>query len=420
MASFLKFLLLLPLISHIHGAISQKYPTLPKAAVLPLTKDISTLQYVTELLIGENLAPVKLVVDLGGPFLWVDSEFTSQFSSPGPVKSCSLQCSMVEISGCSRSCGLGYNASKTCTLQVENSVSRISTSGEMKEDIVGVKFSDAVDRGSFAYIQRFLFSHAPNLLLEGLASGAKGMLGLGNSRISLPSQFSTTFGFFHRKFSLCLSPSNGAIFLGGMPPELENEPTIPMMYTPLISKKSNIQQGYYINVNSIKISGKKLSLNPKGSVGRTKISTAIPYTTMESKIYSTFNAAYIKAATSMNLSLVAPVAPFEVCFSPNEGGNKRTLPNFPTVDLVMQSELVKWRILGRNLMVRVSDEVMCLGFLNGGLNPMVPIVVGGYQLEDYMLEFNLGNSMLGFSSPLGMVEKKCSDFDAYSWYTMVS
>lgn len=420
MASFLKFLLLVPLISHIHGAIYQKYPTLPKAAVLPLTKDLSTLQYVTELLIGENLSPVKLVVDLGGPLLWVDSESTSQFSSPGSVKSCSLQCSMVEISGCSRSGGLGCNASKTCTLQVENSVSRISTSGEMKEDIVGVKFLDAMVPGSFAYIQRFLFSSAPNLLLEGLASGAKGMLGLGNSRISLPSQFSTTFDFFHRKFSLCLSPSNGAIFLGGIPSELENDPSISIMYTPLISNKSKIQQGYYINVNSIKISGKKLSLNPKGLVGRTKISTTIPYTTMESKIYSTFIAAYGKAATSMNLSLVAPVAPFEVCFTPNEGGNKRILPNFPTVDLVLQSELVKWRIHGRNSMVRVSDEVVCLGFLNGGLNPMVPMVIGGYQLEDYMLEFNLGNSMLGFSSPLGMGEKRCSAFDASSRYTMVA
>ncbi|XP_075477489.1 putative aspartic proteinase GIP2 [Primulina tabacum] len=420
MASFFKFLLIFPLISHIHGAISQKYPTLPKAAVLPLTKDLSTLQYVTELLIGENLAPVKLVVDLGGPFLWIDYQFTSQFSSPGSVKSCSLQCSMVEIRGCSRSGGLRYDASKTCTLPVENSVSKVSTSGEMKEGRVGVKFLDAMEPGSFAYIRRFLFSCAPNLLLEGLASGAKGMLGLGNSRISLPSQFSTTFGFFHRKFSICLSPSNGAIFLGGSPSEIENESTISMMYTPLISKNSNIQDGYYINVSSIKISGEKLSLNPIGYVGRTKISTTTPYTTMESKIYSTFIAAYIKAATSMNLSLVAPVPPFEICFSPNEVGSKTILPNFPAVDLVLQSELVKWRILGRNSMVRVSDEVMCLGFLNGGLNTMDPIVMGGYQLEDYTLEFNLANSMLGFSPPLGMGKKKCSDFDASSMYPMVS
>ncbi|XP_073126776.1 probable aspartic proteinase GIP2 [Henckelia pumila] len=419
MAGFLQFLLLFPLIL-LQGAIAKKYPTLPKAAVLPLTKDLSILQYVTELVIGENLAPVKLVVDLGGKFLWVDSEFTSQFSSPGSVKSCSLQCSMVEVRGCSRSGGVGYDASKTCTLQVENSVSSVSTSGEMKEDRVGVRFLDAMNPGSYAYIQRFLFSSAPNLLLQGLARGAKGMLGLGNSRISFPSQFSTTFGFFHRKFSMCLSPSKGAIFLGGSPPEIENDPPISMMYTPLISKNSNIQDGYYINVNSIKISGEKLSLNPKGFVGRTKISTTIPYTTMESKIYSTFVAAYIKAATSMNMSLVAPVAPFEVCFSPNELGSKSILPNFPTVDLVLQSELVKWRILGRNSMVRVGDEVMCLGFLNGGLNPMDPIVIGGHQLEDYMLEFNLGNSMLGFSSPLGMGKKKCSDFDAFFVYPMVS
>ncbi|KAI3469521.1 hypothetical protein Pfo_026184 [Paulownia fortunei] len=410
MACSVQFFLLFPIIFLISGSVSHN-PILPKAAIVPVTKDISTLQYVAKVFMGESLAPVKLVVDLNGPFVWVDCEFNSGFESQQPIRSCSLKCSMAKsIRGCyGPASGAEYN-SKICTLQAENTIARMSTSGELNEDRMALEFWDGMGSGSgsFAKIEQFLFSCPPNLLLQGLANGAKGMLGLGNSRISLPSQFSSTFGFFHRKFSLCLSPTEGAIFLGGNP--YESEISSSMMYTPLISKKNGLQEGYYMDVNSLKISGKKLSLHQKGFLG-TKISTVVPYTTMESKIYGTFVEAYVKAATSMNLTLVPPVAPFEVCFSSRGVENQRVGPNVPTIDVVLQSEMVKWRIHGRNSMVPVSDEIMCLGFLDGGLSPRDSIVIGGYQMEDYLLEFNLGNSMLGFSSLL-IGEKKCSGFEA--------
>lgn len=312
------------------------------------------------------------------------------------------------IRGCYKPSSPEYN-SKTCTLQAENTISRISTSADLNEDVMGMKFWDGVNSGSFAKSEKFLFLSAPNLLLKSLANDVKGMLGLGNSRISLPSQFSTTFGFFNRKFSLCLSQSKGAIFLGGSP--FESQISNSMMSTPLISKKSSLQKGYYVDVSSVKISGKKLS--SKKGVIEAKISTIVPYTLMESKIYGAFVESYVKEATSMNLSLVPSVSPFEVCFSSEGVENSRLGPNVPTIDLVLQSEMVKFRILGRNSMVFVSDEVMCLGILDGGLNARDSIVLGGFQMEDYLMEFNLGNSMLGFSSLL-MGEKKCSDFEAYS------
>ncbi|PIN22189.1 Aspartyl protease [Handroanthus impetiginosus] len=400
MASPGQFFLFLLLNFLISDSVSRS-PILPKAAIIPVSKDLSTLQYVSEVFMGENLAPVKLVVDLNGPFVWSDCEFKK------PIKGCSLKCSMVKsIRGCSS--GVDYD-SKTCTLEVENTISRVSTYGEMNEGRMGMEFWDEMGLGSLAINEQFLVSCAPNLLLEGLATGAKGMLGLGNSRISLPSQFSTTFGFFERKFSLCLSPSKGAIFLGGNP--YETQISSSMMYTPLISKKDGLQEGYYMDVSSIKICGKKLSLHQEGFVG-TKISTTVPYTTMETNIYGTFVEAYVKDATSMNLTLVPPMAPFGVCFSSKGVENQRGGPNVPIIDLVLQSEMVKWRIHGRNSMVHVSDEVMCLGILDGGLSPKDSIVLGGYQMEDNVLEFNLGNSMLGFSSSLLLGQKRCSDFES--------
>lgn len=92
----------------------------------------------------------------------------------------------------------------------------------------------------------------------------------------------------------------------------------------------------------------------------------------------------------MNMTMVAPVAPFGVCF--------RSQRVVPEIELVLQSELVKWRIEGRNSMVQVSDSVMCLGFVDGGMDLSDSVVLGGYQLEDHILEFNLGTGMMGFSS----------------------
>ncbi|KAL0457265.1 UNVERIFIED_CONTAM: putative aspartic proteinase GIP2 [Sesamum latifolium] len=380
MAASVEFFLLFSLIVLVSGSVSQN-PILPKAGIVPVAKDFSTLQYVADVFMVKILRPSSL--------WWI---------------------SMALLFGLTVRPGGGavYN-SKTCTLQAENTIARMSTSVELKEDRMAIEFWDGTGSGSFAKSEQFLFSCAPNLLLKGLAHGAKGMLGLGNSRISFPSQFSSTFGFFQRKFSLCLSPSDGAVFLGGNP--FGSEISSSMMYTPLISKKDGLQEGYYMNVKSIKISGKKLSLHQVGLLS-TKISTVVPYTTMESKIYGTFVEAYVKAATSMNLTLVTPVAPFEICFSSKGVENQRIGPNVPIIDLVLQSEMVKWRIYGRNSMVPVSDEVMCLGFLDGGLSPKDSIVIGGYQIEDYLLEFNLGNSMLGFSSSLLTGQKGCSDFEA--------
>ncbi|KAG6431106.1 hypothetical protein SASPL_109181 [Salvia splendens] len=395
MACSAQSLLLLPLILLISEAASLSHtPMLPKAAIFPVSKDSSTLQYVARVFMGESLDSVNLVVDLNGPLVWMAK---SASQSPQPIKSCSLKCSMANSI---RGGGAEYNPnSMTCTLLAENTISRMSKSGYLSEDMMAMEFWDGIRSSSFAKSEKFLFLSSPKLLLKGLAHDARGMLGLGDSRISLPSQFSTTFGFFERKFSVCLSPKKGAVFLGGNP--FESQISSSMMFTPLISKKS---EGYYIDVSSIKVSGKKLALHQKGSLGA-KISTTVPYTTFESKIYAGFVESYVSAAVSMNLSRVQSVAPFEVCFS------SKHMENVPSIDLVLQSELVKWRIDGENSMVVVSDEVMCLGFLDGGVNPRDSIVVGGYQIEDHLLEFNLGNSMLGFASLL-KGEKKCSDFEA--------
>ncbi|KAF7150060.1 hypothetical protein RHSIM_Rhsim02G0020000 [Rhododendron simsii] len=402
MASSLQLLLIFSLIT---SSFAHK-PTSQNALILPLTKDPSTHQYLTHLYTGTTVAPTKLVVDLSGPFLWLDCASRHVSSSHRPAPIGSLQCSRAKATG--------WGSGRSCTLNTVNTITRAAARGDLAEDILAV---ERVDRSyRIATVDRFLFSCAPPLLVNGLASGAKGMLGLGRNRISLPSQIATSFGGVHRKFAACLSSNDGFIVSGEGVPLLRSYASNSLTYTPLISNQEGTLEDYYINVKSIKINGKRLSLNTSKLTmdhegnGGTKLSTIVPYTTMETTIYETFTKAYVTAAAATNMTRVASVAPFGVCFSSSGIGKTRVGPAAPAVDLVMQSEMVRWRIDGRNSMVEVSEGVMCLGFVDGGSStPEASIVIGGYQLEDHLLEFDLAASMFGFSSSLLVRESSCSD-----------
>lgn len=279
-----------------------------------------------------------------------------------------------------------------CDIHQENPITGAANLGDLAEDIVTF---DGI--GSVATVDKFLFSCSPDYLLKGLVNGAKGMLGLGRSKIAFQSQLVNNFDI-PRKLTVCLSSSDGFIISGT---GISNS----LSYTPLVSTHGGGPDQYYVNVNSIKISGRRLVLHDGGQpIGGVQISSIVPYTTMKSTIYGNFTKAYIKSATSMNMTMVAPVAPFGVCFS-----SQRVVPE---IELVLQSELVKWKIQGRNSMVHVSDSVMCLGFVDGGLDLSDSVVLGGYQLEDHILEFNLGTGMMGFSSSLLMEGNSCSKIRA--------
>ncbi|KAJ9550701.1 hypothetical protein OSB04_014746 [Centaurea solstitialis] len=358
------------------------------ALLLPITKDPKTLQYTTQLLIGTPRFPTKLVVDLSGGSLWVNCPPSS--SSRRLVAHGSLPCSMAK-SDARRTKGEFKMSpdslpASVCDTHQENPITGAAGFGDLAEDVV--TFAGI---GSAATVDNFLFSCSPEYLLQGLVNGAKGVLGLGRSKIAFQSQLVNNFDF-PRKFSVCLSSSDGFIISGT---GISNS----LSYTPLVGGSSD---GYYVNVNSIKISGRRVALQPIGGV---QLSSVVPYTTMKSTIYAVFTKAYVNAAASMNITTVSPVAPFGVCF--------RSESAVPEIELVLQSELVKWRIQRSNLMVQVSDSVMCLGVLDGGLDLNDSVVVGGYQLEDHILEFNLGTGMMGFSSSSLLMEgNSCSKIRA--------
>ncbi|KAG7588722.1 Xylanase inhibitor C-terminal [Arabidopsis suecica] len=238
----------------------------PKALLLPVAKDQSTLQYTTVINQHIPLVPASVVFDLGGRELWVDCDkdyVSSTYQSP--------RCNYAECSRAgSTSCGTCFSPPRP-----------------------GCR----------------------------LASGTVGMAGMGRHNIGLPPQFAAAFSF-SQKFAVCLIPAK-------------------------VSKRCRF--------SSIRI-----------GFGGTKISSVNPYTVLESSIYKAFTSEFVKQTAARNITRVASEKPFgDACFSTKNVGVTRLGYAAPEIQLLLRSNDVVWRIFRANSMVSVSDDVICLGFVDG-------------------------------------------------------
>ncbi|CAN0886861.1 Probable aspartic proteinase GIP2 [Linum grandiflorum] len=331
----------------------------PKALVLPVTKHQTTLQYIAIINQRTPFIPLNLTLDLGGRYFWVDCEHRYVSSSYKPARCGSAECSLANSKSCNNN---------TCGLFPDNPLTQAASSGDLGQDIVAIQSTDGSNPGEVAKVPNFLFSCAATYLLEGLANGVRGMAGLGRTKVSFPSQFSAALKF-DRKFAICLSSfknSRGVVFFG---------------------------DGPYV-------------LMPKIDVSKSLISTP---TVLDTSIHKALTTAFARQLSKV--PRVAAVAPFDLCFDSTGIGSTRVGPAVPRIDLVLQSSNVIWSIFGANSMVEVKKDVLCLGFVDGGANPRTSIVIGGHQLEDNLLQFDVANSRLGFSSSLLSRQTNCANFN---------
>ncbi|GMN67427.1 hypothetical protein TIFTF001_036488 [Ficus carica] len=401
----------------------------PKALLLPVTKDASTSQYLVQIKQRTPFVPVKLTVDLGGEFLWIDCEKGYVSSSYKPARCGSAQCNLAQSKACGECSPPKPGCNKnTCSLFPYNPFIRTSTGGEFASDVVSLLSTNGLNPGRVVSAPKVLFTCGSTFLLQGLASGVTGIAGLGRKKIGLPLQLASAFSF-NRKFAVCLSSSTrskGVIFFGNEPyvflPNIDVSKNL--IYTPLIlnpvSTSGSFFEGetsadYFIGVKSIKINDKVVPVNTtllsidKVGNGGTKISTVERYTVLHTSIYNAVVGAFVKALSKV--PRVKAVAPFGACYASKSLGSTRVGPGVPAIDLVLQSKKVVWRIFGANSMVQVSDEVLCLGFVDGGVETRTSIVIGGHQIEDNLLQFDLAASRLGFSSSLLFRQTTCANFN---------
>ncbi|CAF2105106.1 unnamed protein product [Brassica oleracea] len=376
----------------------------PNALVLPITKDKTTLQYTTVINSGTSrdkpgtpLVAASLVFDLGGGHLWVETD-TYYWSTTFQTSHCnSPMCYRAGSHGCSR-CYSDYRPgcnADPCTLTFKNPVNGMVDTGDIASEVVFIQSTNGSNTG-----------RGTRDLLNGLANGTVGMAGMGRHPvIGLPSQFAKAFGF-NRKFAVWIKISKLTTT-----PLLVNPVLVadPIVYEPFVYGEKSPE--YYIGVTAIKINEKTVPINGTTGLGGTKLSTVNPYTVLETSIFKAVTSAFVREATARNITRVPSVKPFGPCFSTKNVVVTRLGYAVPEFQLVLQSKDVLWRFFGANSMVSVRSDVICLGFVDGGVNAETSVMIGGLQLEDNLIEIDLAKNTLGFSSTLLGRQTNCANFN---------
>ncbi|KDO70938.1 hypothetical protein CISIN_1g041364mg, partial [Citrus sinensis] len=266
-------------------------------------------------------------------------------SSTNKIARCgSAQCNLANV----KACGGGI-----CGADPENPISNTGTFGDIRIDVLSIQSTNSRNPGRAVTVLNFIFLCGSEFVLQGLANGVVGIAGLGRSKVALPSQLAAAFSL-KTKFALYLSPfGNGVIIFGDGPYDLNFDVSKSYIY-PIFHQQ-------------------------------TKISTVNPYTVLETSMYKAFVQAFANAMPKV--TRVAPVAPSRACFRLQDIGFTRIGPFVPQIDLVLQNKNV------------IGNDVLCLGFVDGGVNPQTSIVIGG------------PTSRLDFSNSLLFERTTCSNFN---------
>ncbi|PHU30643.1 hypothetical protein BC332_02736 [Capsicum chinense] len=120
----------------------------------------------------------------------------------------------------------------------------------------------------------------------------------------------------------------------------------------------------------------------------------------------------LASALPKNVTLVEPpMKRFGVCFSSKNIRRTKVGPDVPVIDFVLQKQNAFWRIYGANSAVQVKKDVLYLAFVGRDQTWEPSIVIGGHQLEENFLVFDLPKKKIGFSSPLKLQQASCSNYD---------
>ncbi|KAK9933446.1 hypothetical protein M0R45_020644 [Rubus argutus] len=183
---------------------------LPRSIVLPISKHTSgAIQYLTSIKRRTPLVPVRLTLDLGGTFLWVDCEKDYVSLTYKPAHCGSAQVSLAR----SKSCFECYSPPRpgcynnTCDLMSYNSVLGFAGNfNQVGQDAISLHSTNRSNPTKLISIPNLLFVCSHVFLLSKLATGVKGIVGLGRTKIGHPFQIAYAFSF-HRKFVVCLPTS---------------------------------------------------------------------------------------------------------------------------------------------------------------------------------------------------------------------
>ncbi|XBI21935.1 hypothetical protein VPH35_063008 [Triticum aestivum] len=327
----------------------------------PVTKDLATSLYTIPFHDGANL-----VLDIAGPLVWstcqrghLPAELpckspTCRLANAYPVPSC-------HAPGCARD----WRGDKTCTAYPYNPVTGVCAAGSLVHTRFVANTTDGRNPVSQVNV-RAVAACAPRKLLASLPGGSTGVAGLAGSGLALPAQS--------------------------------------MDYTPLVAKQGS--PAHYISVKSISMDNTRVPVSERAlAMGGVMLSTRVPYALLRRDVYRPFVDAFVKALAAQAAPggpvarAVRPVAPFELCYDAQTLGNTRFGYWVPSVTLALDGGR-GWRMPGVNSMVDVEPGTACLAFVEmkavkAGDGRAPAVIVGGLQMENIVLEFDMEKKRLG-------------------------
>ncbi|XP_052140126.1 chitinase CLP-like [Oryza glaberrima] len=228
-----------------------------------------------------------------------------------------------------------------------------------------------------------------------------------------------------KKFALCLPTAGdvGAAIFGGGPFWLQAAPpqqvSDRLRYTPLLKNPKNT--AYYIGVTGVAVNSVQvplppgaLSLSARQGTGGVAVSTATPYTALRSDIYRPVRDAF--AAATAGLARAPAAGPFDLCYQKSALPPTRIGPYTASVDLMLAGGQ-NWTIVGASAVVEVSQEAACFAFVDMGaaaapaVDHSPAVIIGGHQMEDNLVVFDLEKWQFGFSGLLLGTMTRCGNFD---------
>uniref|UniRef100_A0ACD5XDY3 Uncharacterized protein n=1 Tax=Avena sativa TaxID=4498 RepID=A0ACD5XDY3_AVESA len=396
-----------------------------------LAKDPATSLYTTT--VETDKSP--LVVDLAGSLVWSTCPSTHS-TVPCESATCATakeqsppRCRYVDGGRFweNRDPGSPWCA---CTAHPLNPVSGECSTGDLTSLAMSTNnTTELLPEESFAVVG----ACAPGGLLNSLPAGVTGVAGFSRAPLSLPSQLVAQRGFGNR-FSLCLpvfatfgdtpvylpipDPTRGVI----------DFTTSGVAHTPLLTSPSNAS-GYYIPVKGISVSwhgadataqlpAGALDLDVRTGRGGVMLSTVTPYATMRPDVFRAFARAFDDAITRGKIPMttverVPATKPFELCYRGGFPRLKRPSSwDVPRIILELgDGATMNWTVNNNNYLVEV-DGAMCVGILPMAMG-MPPVdgqpamVIGGKQMENNLLVFDLEKQLLGFSGLLDFALTSC-------------
>ncbi|KQK11433.1 hypothetical protein BRADI_2g60197v3 [Brachypodium distachyon] len=400
-------------------------PHLP--VVVPVTKDTQTSLYTIPFHDGATL-----VLDTAGPLVWTTCQ---PDHIPAALACTSPTCKLANafpFPGCrasSSGSSCPANSHDKCTVYPCNPVTVACAPGDLSHTRFVANTTDGrnpVRQVSVKALAACISPRDDKMLLEKLPVGSAGMAGLAGTGLALPAQVAASQGLpaDKAKFLLCLPRGSaggpGVAILGSGGPLylLAGQPedyTRSLQYTPLVVTRKD-HPSYYVSVKSIAVDNAAVPEKALAT-GRVVLCTRTPYTLLRRDVYrpfaAAFEAALAKQIPRAKKTKKPPVKPFTLCYEAASLANTLSGYLVPTVTLAMEGG-GKWALAGSNSMVDVKPGTACLAFVEmpgvkAGDGSAPAVIVGGFQMENFVLQFDLEKKRLGFFRL--PVSTQCSRFN---------